>query len=401
MTTLVGIPTRNEAETISSVVQIVDEGLREFFPQDQRIIVNADNSSTDKTGEIFLASHSEAEKRVVYTDNQTGGKGSNLFAIFDAARQVGADRVIVLDGDLRSAEPWWIGQLSTAVECAEAAIAIPTYRRRRYEGNVTNHLASPLVAGAFGRVLRQPIAGAMAFNARFLERIDTWPRPESTELYGIDIYLTAHALREGIRLTEVPLSLAAHKAGLIPKMFFMQQQVLDSLFHAIACLDKPKPLDIIQDRLPIVLEPGGSRPNSPAVPELVGTAARYLEQHQSDVLRLFPTLQGAPECPWGPWLPAETWSQVLADALQGVAAGELIQVRDHLVALYLSRLMTYWQEIQDRSDDEVVELLDRQIDLTIEAVQGRSIEFRPSLAFVPGTWGNAHTEWIQKLAEPA
>ena len=49
-------------------------------------------------------------------------------------------------------------------------MAVPVYRRNRYEGNTTNHLASPLLAAVLGVHVQQPIAGDFAFNRAFIER---------------------------------------------------------------------------------------------------------------------------------------------------------------------------------------------------------------------------------------
>ncbi|MGH3803681.1 MAG: hypothetical protein ACRDTD_26835, partial [Pseudonocardiaceae bacterium] len=105
--------------------------------------------------------------------------------------------------------------------------------------------------------------------------------------------------------------------------------------------------------------------------------------------------------PWGPWLSTRTWSQLLADATVGIAGGELLAVRDHLVALYLSRLMTFWLETAELSDAGVAAELDRQIALTVQAVQARSVEFDVSAPYQlsPGAWGETHEQWLQQLAE--
>jgi hypothetical protein len=70
---------------------------------------------------------------------------------------------------------------------------------------------------------------------------------------------------------------------------------------------------------------------------------------------------------------AEQWPHILADALAAVARGRFEAARDHLVALYVNRVLTFWEEIDGLRDVEVDELLDRQAARTVEAVRDRRI----------------------------
>ena len=49
-------------------------------------------------------------------------------------------------------------------------------------------------------------------------------------MYGIDIYLTGNAAREGHRICEVPLGRKIHNPG-FPKIVKISQQVIDALWH--------------------------------------------------------------------------------------------------------------------------------------------------------------------------
>ena len=64
-------------------------------------------------------------------------------------------------------------------------------------------------------------------------------------------------------------------------------------------------------------------------------------------------------------------------------------MRDHLVALYLFRVMTYWEEIQHCTGEQVDALLDEQTELVIAEVARRGLRFGSNgaaHAFVPGYW---------------
>ena len=52
----VGIPSLNEADSISYVVKQVDAGLQKYFKNKKAVIINADNNSPDKTGRVFCSS---------------------------------------------------------------------------------------------------------------------------------------------------------------------------------------------------------------------------------------------------------------------------------------------------------------------------------------------------------
>ncbi len=119
-------------------------------------------------------------------------------------------------------------------------MAVPVYRRNRYEGNTTTHIASPLLAAVLGAQVQQPIAGDFAFNRALVERAVTWPLPESAQLYGIDIHLSANAALKRHRIVQVPLGRKIHNPG-FPKILFMSQQVIDSAFQVIVRTGRPRP----------------------------------------------------------------------------------------------------------------------------------------------------------------
>ncbi|WP_199440043.1 glycosyltransferase family 2 protein [Umezawaea beigongshangensis] len=386
-TTVVGIPARDEASTVAAVARAADAGLSRAFPGGANVVLLADNGSTDGTVERFLDTDLRARQVVVRSSGIGTGKGTNVFAIADRALELDAERVVLLDADVRSTEPEWIGRLADAVDGPEPAIAVPVYRRDRYEANTTNHLAGPLLAGVFGARVQQPIGGEFAVNRAFLERAATWHRPASSYLYGVDVWLTGNALREGMRVVEVPLGRKLHNSP-FPKILRLPQQVLDSLFHVVLRTSGTAVPDVRAAAVREAVD-GAAVPQDPAVvASVTSSVAAYLAAHRADVHRLFPTARLLAPAPWGLRIATDDWPHLLADAVQALGDGEFEAARDHLVALYVNRVLTFWDEIEGLDGSEIDALLDRQTARTAHAVRRRGVTFDPTCA--PTGFSTAH-----------
>ena len=386
--TVVGIPARNEAATVAAVAVAADAGLGKAFPHGTNVVVLADNGSTDGTPERFLDTELTARKVVVHSGGIGTGKGTNVFEILDQGAILEADRVLLLDADVRSTEPEWIDRLACAVDGPEPAIAVPAYRRNRFEANTTNHLASPLLAAVFGEHVQQPIGGEFAFNRAFIERARTWSRPASSYLYGIDVWLTANALRENLRVVEVPLGRKLHNSP-FPKILRLPQQVLDSLFHVVLQLDHVRPPSPREPVSRAAIDSASVRPDQAVVAHVTGSVGRYLDEYWSDVCDIFPSAREIRPAPWGLRVCTENWPHVLADAVAGISRHGLESTRDHLVALYVNRVLTFWDEIEGLDGAQIDLLLDRQATETAQAVRARNLAFghsAPPVGFHEHHW---------------
>ncbi|TCO60876.1 glycosyltransferase [Actinocrispum wychmicini] len=386
---MVGVPARNEATTIESVARAADAGLKDLGTAHNSMIVLADNGSTDGTPTRFLEAATRTRQLVIQSGGTGTGKGTNVLALMRAALEHGAAHLILLDADVRSGEAAWIARLGSAVDGDTPTLAVPTYRRNRYEANTTNHLASPLVAALFGAPLQQPIGGEFAMNRALLEQARHWPAPASASLYGIDIWLTTNALREGHRVVEVPLGVKLHNSP-FPKILSLPQQVLDALFHVTLRLDRPRPAEMdmrMSRRSAVDTE---ARKQDPAtVAKVVKAAAGYLATHHAVVSSMFPTVAGLRVAPWGHRILTQDWPHILADGVEALARGQFQPARDHLIALYINRVLSFWDEIADLTGAEIDALLDRQATETVKAVADRPITFTgvtQATGFDRGTW---------------
>jgi hypothetical protein len=168
---VVGVCTKNCADTVAGVLKAVDRGLAQFFP------------ATPQTGGL--------------------GKGNGVRTILEIARDRGASAVALVDGDLTSIKTNWVHKLAGPI-LAGRDLVVPYYLRHHYDGVITNQIAYPLTNVLFGVGVRQPIGGEYGISARLLERLlqhELFP-----EKFGIDIFITLVATSEQMEIGSDVLS---------------------------------------------------------------------------------------------------------------------------------------------------------------------------------------------------
>lgn len=192
---VVGIPSYNEAPSISVPTQQADKGLSKYYGDRSAVIINCDNHSPDNTRQAFMQTATKTPKIYLSTEEGTKGKGNNLRNLFSKAVELSAKAVIVVDADLRSITPLWIRNLGEPL-FDEYHFVSPLYVRHKYDGMITNNVAYPLTRALYGRRVRQPIGGDYGFSgelARVYAEEDAWD--DSVGEFGIDIWMTTTALR--------------------------------------------------------------------------------------------------------------------------------------------------------------------------------------------------------------
>lgn len=242
---VVGIPSYNNAATISHVVAATQAGLEKYFPNYRSVIINSDGNSSDATKEVVLKTGLDKGKLLLVTTplfpvhrlsfpyHGIPGKGSAFRLIFQMAQTLGAKACAVVDSDLRSITPEWIDLLLRPVLHADFDFVAPYYHRHKYDGTITNSIVYPLTRMLYGQRVRQPIGGDFGMSprllARYLERND-WET--DTARFGIDIWMTTIAIAEGFRVCQSFLGAKLHNAkdpGL--DLSAMLHQVVGSVFR--------------------------------------------------------------------------------------------------------------------------------------------------------------------------
>jgi glycosyltransferase involved in cell wall biosynthesis len=191
---VVGIPSYNEADNIAYPTDVASRGLREHFPDKKAVIINVDNHSTDGTKDIFLNTPTEVPKIYISTAPGVKGKGNNFHNLFEAAVELNAKSIIVVDADLKSITPEWIRYLGEPLMGRFDYVA-PIYARHKYDGSITNHIAYPLLRSLFGIRVRQPIGGDFGFSGKLARAFlseKLWN--DKIANFGIDIWMTTIAI---------------------------------------------------------------------------------------------------------------------------------------------------------------------------------------------------------------
>jgi glucosylglycerate synthase len=108
---------------------------------------------------------------------------------------------------------------------------------------------------------------------------------------------------------------------------------------------------------------------------LVARIAAYIATHSVEMRRMFAAVCDLPAASWGVRIGTQDWPHILADAVETLSRGGFQCVRDHLIALYVGRVLSFWSEIDGMCGAEIDALLDRQAGDTVKAVAERSITF--------------------------
>jgi glycosyltransferase involved in cell wall biosynthesis len=245
---LVGIPSYNNARTIGHVVRAVMAGLAKYFPGAKTVLLNSDGGSTDGTQEevkkvqiedfktILISYPVHPIHRIVMPYHGIPGKGSAFRSIFEAATSLKAKACAVVDSDLRSITPEWMGLLLAPIYEEGFDYVAPLYARHKFDGTITNSIVYPLTRALYGKRIRQPIGGDFGFSGKLAEHYLTHEVWETdVARFGIDVWMTTLAIAGGFKVCQSFLGAKIHDAkdpgsDLGP----MYAQVVSSVYRLMA-----------------------------------------------------------------------------------------------------------------------------------------------------------------------
>jgi glycosyltransferase involved in cell wall biosynthesis len=220
---IVGIPSYNNARTISHVVMAVQAGLARYFSDKKAVLINSDGGSTDGTTDVvqkttiedfdsvFIFQHKKPFLKLTTPYNGIPGKGSAFRTIFEIAGELNAKACVVVDSDLKSITPEWLDLLLRPIIEVGYDYVAPYYLRHKYDGTITNSIIYPITRALYGKKIRQPIGGDFAFSgelASFFLSKNVWN--SDVAKYGVDIWMTTTAVANGFKVCQSFLGAKIH-----------------------------------------------------------------------------------------------------------------------------------------------------------------------------------------------
>ncbi|MFI5291321.1 MAG: glycosyl transferase family 2 [Candidatus Limnocylindrales bacterium] len=224
---MVGIPSFRNAATIGHVVRAAHAGLVQYFPDLRPVLVNADAGSLDGTQRVVVETESpdyiasillvrprNRLRRISLTYPEVdgvGGKGAALRTLFQIARALEVQALVVVDSDLRSIGPEWIELLAGPILKGGFDYTTPLYSRHKFDGTITNTVTYPLTRSLYGLRIRQPIGGDFGVSGDLIDHYlnqDDWTSDVSK--FGIDIWMTTTAVAGGYAICQARLGAKIH-----------------------------------------------------------------------------------------------------------------------------------------------------------------------------------------------
>ncbi len=228
---IIGIPSYKEADTIGHAVKQAVEGLKTYFPDFVSVIVNVDNDSPDNTMGAFMKAQDGVPQIYISTASGLTGKGNNLFNLFQEMVRLQARAAVVVPANLSIITPEWIKELASPI-LNGYDWAAPLYARSEYDGTITNNICYPLIYGLLGKDIRQPIGGDFALSLDLAKHYLKQDWSDATRQYGIDIFMSVHAVLGEFACSQVGLGAKPGKPS-APKLGLRFVQMVETLFQTL------------------------------------------------------------------------------------------------------------------------------------------------------------------------
>lgn len=348
------LPSLNEQATIANMTAVVDSGLQRYYPNIAARIVNIDSNSTDSTVAAFTNTPTITPKLSLKCPEGLVGKGYGIYEGLKQAQRDDASHVLMLDADLKSATPEWVKMLLDPIVRGEAGLSAPIYTRNRYEGNGTNHFSSPLIYACFGMNFLQPIAGDFAFSRGLTDHVVSNMQNSSDFQYGVDSVITTTALVEGFGVAQTFLGKKIHNPS-FPKIKRIFIGEATSALHilnqargrVVGEVGKvPESMQELDQR--IIDEEFVVKPSDERITSLKDDAEAIGKQ--VDIKGIL-GIERPIESSAGLRVDQATWVDALGASLANVfkkdmSYGEVSDQAQALLPLYLSRVISYFEEIE-------------------------------------------------------
>jgi len=210
---VIGIPfsaTTEETRTLPTLIETVNEGLKEFYPEKKVAFVIAGSHEAKKmlkTIEKIFNRHN-IEGYCFSLDKEMDGKGWTIRALMEIGKYCNSNLIIIEPDFLRKGkqgiQPRWIYSIYRPIELGYDFV-LPVFNRPPEGKRITDHLIIPLLISLYGYRLREPIGGVYGINKKafdkFLKDKKLFAETDVGN-YGIDIFVTLAAIVNDLEICQ-------------------------------------------------------------------------------------------------------------------------------------------------------------------------------------------------------
>jgi len=237
---ILGVFSHNSAGTIANVVRAGQEALVAYFPDNRAVLVNVDGGSRDGGASVALQSAVDRNSflqityplpRLSIATYGMPGKTAAYQALFGVSARLSARACAVVDGNISSFNREWVDALVRPVLEQQFDLVSPCYQRHKYDGPILNGIVYPLTRALYGKRIRQPVGGDLAFSGTLIDYLMRQPQLDgNTAAFGIDAWISTRACCGNFRLAQAslgPRTLAQNEP--VPEVSAMLADVLGSI----------------------------------------------------------------------------------------------------------------------------------------------------------------------------
>jgi hypothetical protein len=151
-----------------------------------------------------------------------------LASILYAARALNVSACAIIDPSVRSITPEWIELLLAPVEEGGYDCVVPVYKRKRYEGGITESILYPVSRALYGKRVRQPIGGNFGLSGSLVDHLlESGIAGAHHTGYGADLWVTTTAAARNFKICETFLGERTYSARRAA------EELSQTIFHAL------------------------------------------------------------------------------------------------------------------------------------------------------------------------
>lgn len=224
---VVGIPFRNEADTIGDICETAVRGLTLFYPHKKCVVICAGssegNEALSRIQEVGQRQGSQIMAFLMESELVSGTEWK-LRSIIEIAALLGAD-LALLAPDLKSGDsksgaeglsPEWISSLILPIEQEGMDLVVPRFSYYYPNSTASIHLVCPLITSIFNVMIRDLPGGVFGISSRLLRTYRDDQNIWSLGIgnYDLDSFLITSAAVNEARICETGLGVRGNAANI-------------------------------------------------------------------------------------------------------------------------------------------------------------------------------------------